>query len=307
MISKNRHFLLLLVFFCLNCTSDHPQNAHESSEKSVKDWFVERVDQLLLASTRVDSLLKHSDQEGEVQQAFKEMRLAYKKIEPLMEQYNPELAKKLNGPAIDKHDLHAAERKVWAASGFQVVEEYLFPAWNLEARQESMEQAAILHGYLQVYQNDMAGLLLSEQNIFEALRLEILRIMSLGITGFDSPLALHSIPEAKAALNGMRSILQCYADANSEAQFKKLDHALGQATAFLDNNVSFNEFDRLTFITGHLDRISQALFAFQQQLGVPNSTWLLPVNLGNLLFSVNKPLMLIFLLLPSIVMRVRRQ
>nr|WKN35641.1 cytochrome c peroxidase [Tunicatimonas sp. TK19036] len=280
MISMKRHFLpLIVVFFCLNCAPDHPQDELESSEKAVKIWFVNRLDQLLVASTRLDSLLTHSDQEAEVQQAFKDMRLEYKKIEPLLEHYNPELSKKLNGPALDKHDLHAAERKVWEASGFQVVEEYLFPEWNPDTRQESVEQAAVLHGYLQVYRNDMDGLLLSDRNIFEALRLEILRIMSLGISGFDSPVAFHSIPEAKAALGGMRGVLQHFVNSESEAQFKKLDHALEQAVVFLEQNVSFNEFDRLRFITDHLDRISHELYAFQQQLGVPNNNWLLPVNL----------------------------
>ncbi|MEQ9439321.1 MAG: cytochrome c peroxidase [Cyclobacteriaceae bacterium] len=274
-----RYLLLSLIPFSFCCTPENQENTVVSSAEQVKTWYVKQLDQLLVTSTHLDSLFKHSSSEADIQQAFKEMRLAFKRVEPLLEQYNPELAKKLNGPAIDKHDLHAAERKVWEASGFQVVEEYLFPKLDTLAREEAAEQMSILHGYLQVYRNDMDGLLLSDRNIFEALRLEILRMMSLGISGFDSPVAFHSLPEAKAALEGIGDMLDIYVNPQHDAKGGKLKNALAQAQTFLDNSPSFNEFDRLHFIAKHLDPISWELHAFQQQIGVPNNPWLTAVNL----------------------------
>lgn len=271
-------YLFVIVFFSYSCSPQAEEEKRQSTSAQVKALYTQNLNQLLISSAQLDSLLKHSTDEVQLQQAFKATRLAYKKVEPLMEQYNPELSKKLNGPAIDKHDLHAAERKIWHATGFQVVEEYLFPEFNPEAKEEAATEMSILHGYLKVYQNDIEGLLLSDSNIFEALRLELLRIMSLGISGFDSPVAFQSVPEARAALEGIQQILNIYAEAH-QVKAEKLHAEIAKAQQFLEENTSFNDFDRLTFITKHLDVISREMHAFQQALEIPNNQWLTAVNL----------------------------
>ena len=45
---------------------------------------------------------------------------------------------------------------------------------------------------------------LTDSHIFDAMRLEIFRIVSLGITGFDSPIAFHSLPEAAVGLQQLQ-------------------------------------------------------------------------------------------------------
>ena len=277
MSTKTVYILTILVLFL---TSRCTQKSALSPEEQVKAWWVAQLDQLLVSNYRLDSLLQHSAPEAKIQQAFREARLDYKRIEAIVEQYNPELAKKLNGPAIDKHDLEAAERKVWPATGFQVVEEYLFPEIDNAQRAEASKQMGILNGLLQVYRNDADGLLLSDRNIFEALRREVFRIMSLGISGFDSPVAFASLSEARAALGGMQDILAIYQTSHDYPEAPPLMEALAHAQAFLDESSSFNDFDRLTFIKDHLDNISQRLYAYQLQLKIPNNPWPTAVDLG---------------------------
>lgn len=274
-------FSFFLILLMIRCTQDQPERKFSDTEAQVKVVLVNHLDQLLEATAHLDSLLKHTPQEASVQQAFCEARLAYKHVEPLLEQYNPELARKLNGPAIDKHDLESAERKVWKATGFQVVEEYLFPTFHVEQQEEASREMAILHGYLRVYRHDADGLQLSDSNIFEALRLELLRIMSLGISGFDSPVAFQSVPEADAALEGIGSVLAVYAqDQPSSEAANELTDALKQARTFLGKTISFDAFDRLAFIREHLDVISRTLYTFQQHLNIPNNPWPTAINLA---------------------------
>ena len=268
--------LSILISLMSRCTQAPPLTPHEQ----VHAWWVENLDQLLVASGRLDSLLKQPAEEAILQQAFRETRLAYKRIEPLVEHYNPDLAKKLNGPAIDKHDLESAERKVWSATGFQVVEEYLFPEFDAKQQAEAAEQMSILHGYLQVYRRDADGMSFSDRNVFEALRLEPLRIMSLGISGFDSPVAFQSMPEAAVALDGMREIVAIYSSSPAGEAAASLMGTLDRAQAFLTQSTSFDDFDRLTFITDYLDPVSRALYAFQQHLNIPNNPWLTAVDLS---------------------------
>ena len=289
MPSKIVYYTTLVLIILMSRCAQHPaEQRPTSTEEQVKALFVKNLHQLLHDSAYLDSLLKHPTEEATVQQAFRQVRLAYKRIEPLLEHYNPELAKKLNGPAIDKHDLHAAERKVWHATGFQVVEEYLFPEFNRAEQEEASQEMSVLHGYLTVYRNDIDGLLLSDRNIFEALRLQLLRMMSLGISGFDSPVAFQSIPEASAALEGMHSTLAVYFRQDAaRKQADSLTRQLEKAQAFLHENPSFEEFDRLTFIK-HLDVISRELYAFQKQLNIPNNPWPTAVNLDEPSFLSEK-------------------
>jgi len=281
MSSKLLHYLPLfgLLFIFISC-ADTGQKDNVSSSEAVKALHVKKVRRLLKNSAHLDSLLRHGAEEAEVQEAFKQTRLAYKHTETLLEYYNPELAKKLNGPAIDKHDLHAAERKVWHATGFQVVEETIFPEYDQALQEEAATQMGILHGFLSVYQNDLEGLLLSDSNIFEALRLELLRIMSLGISGFDSPVAFYSLEEAKAALQGMEDILDIYFQYKSQdSSVHKLKKQFEDAKSYLTQSDNFDKFNRLTFIKKHIDAISQELYAFQKLVEVPNNSWATAINL----------------------------
>ena len=276
MLRKTFCFLSFLpILLASGCSQEAPP-----PEEQVKAWWVKQTDALLVASHRLDSLLQYPAPDAAVQQAFQNARLAYKRIEPIIEQYNPELAKKLNGPAIDKHDLEAAERKVWPATGFQVIEEYIFPEVDRAQRAEASKQVAILYGLLRVYRNDADGLLLSDRNIFEALRRELFRIMSLGISGFDSPVAFQSLPEAQAALSGVQDILSIYQASSDRPAAFPLMEALNDAQAFLKKSPSFNTFDRLAFIRDHLDTIARELYAYQQQLEIPNNPWPTAVDLS---------------------------
>ena len=266
---------ILLTSPLVQCTSDAPPLPAER----VKTQWATHLDELLDTTHRLDSLLHHPAAADTLQQAFLTARLAYKRVEPLLEHYNPELAKKLNGPAIDKHDLEAAERKVWTATGFQVVEEYLFPQVDRTQQAEASKQTAILLGHLRVYRRDADALWLSDRNIFEALRLEPLRIMSLGISGFDSPVAFASLSEASAALEGMRDIITPYQSSPADKAANPLLRAIDRAHAFLRQPVSFDDFDRLAFIKDYLDPVSRELYAYQQHLGIANTPWPTAVNL----------------------------
>ena len=204
--------------------------------------------------------------------AFCKSRDHYKKMESLLEFYFPALCKAFNGPVIDKTEEY--DDKVILPTGFQVVEEMLFPFIDTASFDALETQLGILASSVVRLEKLIATAEFSDANIFEALRLEVLRIMSLGISGFDSPVALRSLEEAEAALAGMQEILSCYYHAGGDqGRRQALENNVDGAITYLRQHTDFDSFDRAAFITAHLDKVSATLYAYQQTLTIPNNKW----------------------------------
>ena len=109
----------------------------------------------------------------------------------------------------------------------------------------------------------------TDSHIFDALRLQVFRIVTMGITGFDSPVAFQSLPETVAILEGIRAQLTNYPLADKNADLaSKLDRAFAGAIAMLQTNRDFDRFDRLTFIRDHANPLSGLLLDAQNALGI---------------------------------------
>src|SRR5690606_7247117 len=84
--------------------------------------------------------------------------------------------------------------------------------------------------------------------VLDALKAANIRLVSMGITGFDSPLALLSLGESAEVLEGMKDILTEYQrdipDSLFSASVKLIDKGLGNLLAAKN----FNSFDRLHFV-----------------------------------------------------------
>ncbi|MGX7668526.1 cytochrome-c peroxidase [Flavobacterium pedocola] len=259
---------LLTVLFLVSCQQDKYKNlspVEKTRQRFIEDYseFAKNVSELNTEA------LKNSSKE-KLQQKFKETRLAYKKTEALLSFYFPETATKLNGAAIDKNDVQETSRKTEEATGFQKVEELLFSEETDSAEQQ--KQIGILNGYTQSMKATVTNLQLSDSNIFEAQKLELLRIMSLGITGFDSPVAFNSIPETKAAIASIETTLSFF------KEDKVFTELIGKTKVYLHKNNNFNAFDRAEFIVGYCIPIAKKIQQLQKTLNIKNNPYSGAIN-----------------------------
>ncbi|HJU45760.1 MAG TPA: cytochrome c peroxidase [Chitinophagaceae bacterium] len=205
-----------------------------------------------------------------LQQQFRKARAAWKKTEWLAEYYYPYTAKYINGPAL--REVEADEKtKILEPEGFQVVEELLFP-YDKANRQELLMQAKILQSNAGRLKYVAADITTTDAHIFDALRLELFRIIALGISGFDSPVANNSIPEVQAALEGMHQYYMLYASRLAPTDTPLLtatDSLFSTAGAYLEKDSSFLSFNRMRFITAYLNPLSEHLLTSQQKLDIP--------------------------------------
>lgn len=203
----------------------------------------------------------------EVQRAFRQMRLAYKPVECLTEFYFPGSAKQLNGPPVPDAEFDDGRWVAWPPYGLQVIEALVFP---LDPAQETTLNAELTR--LQETTNSLRNVVnynqLSDAHVFEAMRLEVFRIITLGITGFDSPIDNNSLPEAAVSLETMQTMVAQYpVAAKNPALATQLNQAFGLTIRRLQAG-KFAPFDRLTFIRDCAYPLSRLLTDAQQTLGL---------------------------------------
>lgn len=255
--------LLLTLITAISCQKKEFVNL-PPTEKTKQLLFKNYID-FAQKTTELNTAIQNGLNKKLTQQKFKEARLKYKKTEALLAFYLPETAMKLNGAAIDKNDINENSRKEEEASGFQKVEELLFSDetdWN-----ELRKQTGILNGYTQSVKATIETIQLSDSNIFEAQKLAMLRMMSLGISGFDSPIALHSLPETKAIIESIGETVSVF------KKDKSLTKLVNETIGYLNNNQNFDTFNRADFIVKYCIPLSKKIHQIQKQLNIKNNPY----------------------------------
>jgi cytochrome c peroxidase len=235
--------------------------------EQVKTQYLDDIAQLDSAVRQLQRSVQTNQTSSVLQDQFRKARLRYKRVEFLTELYFPETAKSINGANIPEVD--EADRKVEQPEGFQVLEELLFP-YDPTQHDETVHQASVLVSNVGRLGKIATTNELTDSHVFDAMRLEVFRLISLSITGFDSPVSHHSLPEASAALASLQRYLAFYNLDDHDTQLaRRLDSTFTAAIGQLKQAPDFNRFDRLNFITHHANVLSGLLLDAQQRLAIP--------------------------------------
>jgi cytochrome c peroxidase len=191
-------------------------------------------------------------------------REQFKRSEYLLSYVDNNFTKQINGPTIMRAEGTATTRAIYyEPHGLQVIEEILFGEDQIDRSVvlEELETMKRLIGQMLQSKIELRQGQSQSMNavIWDALRMEIYRIESLGITGDDVPMSLNSIPETIAALESMLSVVQYYEGLAEEKEGTKLHKKgkklLKKAISFCEKDTDFDSFDRITFCRNHLHEI----------------------------------------------------
>jgi len=212
---------------------------------------IQSVDELDLALDEVNS------SPDKVKMAFQKLRLSFKRVEYLLEYYDADFVKKrINGANLYWLNEGVPEIEEMAPHGLQVIEELLFTGNAHANKGEVMAELDDMHKLLSAYRKRHLERPMYNYQIWEALRYELVRVYTLGLTGFDSPVLLHSIPEARVVF---RSLLSTYSIYQGELEHLNADlsHTISSkflsAVMYLSEQTDFNDFDRLYFLREYVD------------------------------------------------------
>jgi cytochrome c peroxidase len=241
-----------------------------SNAARVKTYQLSLIQKADLAVKKLRALVSAGAAQPNLQQAFKNARIAYKRTEFLAEYYTALTAEGINGapiPSMDDNDQHRMDMP----EGFQVVEPYLFPGYNAANKTELLKQLDIMIPSFKRLQQLTQNQELADAQIFDAMRMEVFRIITQGITGFDAPIAQNSMAEAAASLETLQDVVNIYEkpiQQKNKKLYQDIKYLIQQNRAYLSNNPDFNSFNRMAYIKQFANPLSAKLLAVSKALGI---------------------------------------
>ncbi|MBB2147496.1 cytochrome-c peroxidase [Pedobacter gandavensis] len=202
-----------------------------------------------------------------IRQAFSKSRLLFKKFEWASEYFTADLTKRLNGPPVPEIEnadlLDPSLARDIDPMGLQVIEELIYAEHDHLKKEELIREVKHLVSNTEFLISYFRDHQFADWRILDATKLEVFRVITLGITGFDNSLSLNSIPEAAESLKSLRNVLSRYV---SNKQELPLLEDLDAAIEYLHANPNFDAFDRAFFITRFGNKISTGIAQLEQGL-----------------------------------------
>ncbi len=241
---------------------------NEVSKTIIKQDLLVNLTKLNNEIIQFEKLINNNLPQKEILAQFKKCRLAYKKVEWAIEYFIPDTARFMNGPALDEMELE--ENKSFEPHGFQVIEEMIYPEYSIESKEDIIRELHIFQSNIKQITSTFEVITISDDYVLDAIEQNVFRVITLGITGFDSPILQSSILEAGESLIVIPESLEKINSKNkSLSAIKKLTQ---KAQTYCRQNNNFNAFNRAFFITEYLNPISKKIKAFQKEENIKNVT-----------------------------------
>lgn len=200
--------------------------------------------QLETALALIDNNDPHTIEQA--RSALRQCRLYYKRIEFFLEYFFKSAAMIYNGPP--KYEIEEPYMEYQTPVGLQVIEALLFEPNVASGKAQLLQEAAVIRSSAQ----DLSSLLFrfeaADNQILESVRLELIRVYTLGISGFDAPLLKSGIAESYEALCGIRTVLAPFLQQRTP-HADSVAYYLAGSIRYLAANSDFDAFDRLYFLT----------------------------------------------------------
>lgn len=217
--------------------------------------------------TKLDQLKSDAHQFSEdkisledLQKSLKETRNSFKEIEFYVAYHYPEFTKThLNAAPLFHIEAAGTTSYTLPPEGLQVLDELIFSDEAAEQKEEIKTITDFLYNsYASFYLSSVKNGLSKGNNKTLPLRIELIRMYSLGVTGFDTPGSLNISEEASHAFLGMKKYI------NDDPYFKnyniqKANTILTEGIDYLSKNTNFETFDRIEFYKRYIQPLYEEL------------------------------------------------
>ncbi|MDC8103687.1 cytochrome-c peroxidase [Chryseobacterium sp. PTM-20240506] len=184
----------------------------------------------------------------DLQKSLSTTRNSFKEIEFYIAYHYPEFTKThLNAAPLFHIEAAGTSAYTLPPEGLQVLDELIYSEEAAEQKEKIKSITDFLYNsYSNFYLSSVKNGLSKGVNKTLPLRIELIRIYSLGVTGFDTPGSLNISEEAAYALLGIKKYI------NDDPYFRnyniqKANTILSDATGYLAVNKNFETFDRIEF------------------------------------------------------------
>jgi cytochrome c peroxidase len=229
-----------------------------ATAEHVRQGLIVQSDGLLTAIHRLQAASPKN-----LQQRFREVRLAYKRLEWAVEYFDPITTRQVNGPPVPETELTGL---VIEPDGLQVIEGLLFPKFQPSSKKELTARLNTLAANATQFQYYFTHAILQDWQILDAVKQEIFRVEILGLNDFDDPRTRQCFAESVVALQSTQQVVLGYAGADQ----LKLPNYFQQAIGYLSKPITFDRFDRAAFIKEYANPLTRALTKLHKQLRLPD-------------------------------------
>ncbi|PSK90287.1 cytochrome-c peroxidase [Taibaiella chishuiensis] len=262
--TKYSLFIFALVVMALTGLQS-AQSLSNQTMPAVLSYYRGYIDSLKACNLQLERETATADS-GRLRDLFDQGRNYFKKIEFIVEYYYPATAARINGaPLLEAEPSEKMEPQ--HPKGYQVLEEVIYGPINEDTRKEIAFEVSNLNFAINKLEGMLPDIELNESQVLEALKLNIYRMIIKGISGFDNPVALNSIAEARSTLEGTLAVLACFRESGA------VQASCREAIRFIANNgYDFNSFDRAIFISKYINPLCVAMYDYQDQQRIPFSS-----------------------------------
>jgi cytochrome c peroxidase len=256
--------LFLTAVFCLLLTLFFSAYTEKKTPLQLTQSFcLENIKNFQSELDTLQRLAEAGATKQQVTDRFKKSRIAFKRIEFLLEYLDNNRYPFFNGVnAVEMDDGFDPNAK---PEGLQVIES--------ELAADSVDYDRVVFLLKQLKYRTLAFYLLvkdaklRDTYIFEAMRFHLIRLETQNLVSFDSPEIRNNTKEISASLKVLDEIISYYKEESSTAEIVKLKSKITAAIAYL-NTKNFTTLDRLFFIKQYLQPMTKYFMAAQQKLNI---------------------------------------
>lgn len=246
-------------------------NKQDSPLLTIKERQNERLKNFIAELEQLTQYLSDNNAGREnIQSRFLEVRRAFKAWEYLGEYLDPMMTKdKVNGAPLPKIERNSFGMNIMQPRGMQVLDEIIF-ADDLDERKDELRTQ--LYMLLETLK-EVATMTYPtyDRTILEAARMELVRMTTMGLTGFDVPASGNSVTDAITVLKTIREDVQLYRPLFEETDAgltKGLFANLDNFIAYLETHNDFDNLDRLHITRTYVNPIYKSLLLLHKESGI---------------------------------------
>ncbi len=235
-----------------------PISAVRESYKSELFEFLASLDQCI-------QLLENKSTFDEVEKSFLLMRSEFKQVEFMIAYLDPEQYNKyINGAPLPKIMKKVPDFTVIEPNGLQRIEELIYE--ETLAYDDLIDQCLTLKKNVQPFLQPVRINQLTDPVVFEAIRYGLLRMNTMGITGFDSPGNTDkSLLETAYSLESVQKTMNFYASFINTNDLNKFNELCKNAIEKLKGH-DFEDLDRAALHKEALEPLWRITLEIQHQL-----------------------------------------
>jgi len=239
-----------------------------SSQKSGKEKlhadFDSGIDKLISRNDEFLTSVREKKTKSELKADFLKLRLQFKAVEAFSEYFAPSTVKLVNGAPLD--EIEEEENAVFEPGGLQVIEELIYTDEPIEYP-ELIRQVRKMQVNIKRIKTLWKDISITDAHVFDALRLELFRLITLGISGFDTPASGNALTESVVVLESFNKYISAYQGILPE--YESLKNQTENAIQFLKKSPDFNSFDRAVFISQYINPLSVSLKNNRNAASIP--------------------------------------